>query len=524
LSSSLFDLDASEFFIYRLLLVLLSFRKHHGVGLGGGKSRSGSIAGLSRSVSFESMTIRLGNEKAFRFQNSHAARTYQRLIDAYQCYFIPSPAFDLPSHGETAFSVKFMKSSAGVWTGWRLASLFFTGISELWLHQYEYRIDASAHIDSDPSFSLPSVDHFEALRVTTRHLVTAVCYPKRPDIPQQMLRFYDQLVDSSYITFRVYLYRLLRLSLAKCPSDNTVTVVGGLWLDFIAPWKYLSIGSDRESSQLEWSQYVVNNYFFYHTLLGALLDYVEVIVEGFGEALSNTGAHIDLDTTRSALAPLLLLLARILSAVSPYSDLLREIEENELVTPRIDSNGTFIRRAPVPLRNVKEQLRAIEAERFIFLPLFDDTSKQRALRIYFWMERIYAALPESDLHGRPANLRHLEDETHESQLDLRSIITQCEDELGAIFSIGNEYSAFESKYEEMRKLQAVIPSTGAMHRRRIIPALIPDERMTLKMRVKATDTQSVKSYESEMLVNVTFWLSAQLNHHVSHWFVSDLIF
>ncbi|PJF19364.1 putative sphingomyelin phosphodiesterase [Paramicrosporidium saccamoebae] len=498
-------LDASEFFIYRMLVVLLSFRKHHGVGMQ--SSRSASMMALARSHSFESMNVKISGEKAFRFNSNRSAQLYQKLIEAYLHYFMPIAGYDDAKVG-SAFSTKSLRSAAGVWTGWRLASLFFTGISQLWLHQHEYQIEASSHIESDPPFILPSVDHFEAIRVVTRHLVTAVCYPVKPDISPQLQRFYDQLVDVSFVSFRAFLYRLLRLSLAKCPSDNTVTVVGGLWLDFIAPWRYLTIGTDRQESTAAWRLYVVNNYFFYHTLLSSLLDYVEVIAEGFGEVLSSKN-NVDTETIRSALLPLLILCTRILTAISPFSDLIQEIENDELVATR-SATPTFLRRA-TSSQGVKEQLFTLESERFTLLPLFDEKSKHRALRIMYWFEKIYTAFPEAvGADSEATESRHVShDERH---ANLRSVITQCNEELCAVFGIRDgEFDEFCPKFEDNRRLQIVMPVEA--RRRRVIPTSLPDERITLKMKATPEAKHLIKSYESAFLVHLTGWLTILINEN-----------
>lgn len=304
-------------------------------------------------------------------------------------------------------------------------------------------------------------------------------------------------------------------------------MIGGLWLDFIAPWRYMTIGADRRTSTEAWSQYVINNYFFYHTLLGSLLDYVEVIVEGFGEVLGNSkSGQIDTEAIKSALLPLLVLLARILAAISPFSDLIREVELDELVVSKSGSQ-TFIRRT-ISTRGVKEQLSTLESERFTLLPLFGECSQQRALRIMYWFERIYSALPgPTDRRAeREAGIRHLslENETthHTTPPDSRSMIMQCEEELCAIFGIKeNDFEDFSTRFEESRRMQAIIPNVSL--RRRTIPAPLPDERVALKKQATKTATEAVdlvKSYESAFLVQLTEWISTTFNERYSI-FITD---
>jgi hypothetical protein len=138
--------------------------------------------------------VKISGDRVFRFNDDRCAQLYQKTIEAYLHYFMPIAGYE-NAKLDSAFSTKSLRSATGIWTGWRLASLFFTGISQLWLHQHEYQIEATTHIESDPPFVLPSVDHFEVIRIVTKHLVTAVCYPVRPDISPQLQRFYDQLVE-----------------------------------------------------------------------------------------------------------------------------------------------------------------------------------------------------------------------------------------------------------------------------------------------------------------------------------------
>lgn len=87
--------------------------------------------------------------------------------------------------------------------GWNLSNFFFTILTELWLHRQDYflKYDGGAcgrdgvKITSEPSFVLPSVDHFETLRRVARHLITAVVCPIPDHIPAQLARFYEQLAE-----------------------------------------------------------------------------------------------------------------------------------------------------------------------------------------------------------------------------------------------------------------------------------------------------------------------------------------
>lgn len=240
------------------------------------------------------------------------------------------------------------------------------------------------------------------------------------------------------MSFRVLLYRLLRLSLAKCPSDNTIAVVGLLWLDFIAPWRYVSVGADlRDGPAAAWGAYFYNNYIFYHPPVTALLDYVEVIGESFGEAVGRRGAHIDQDTVKSALMPLLLLTARVLSSLSPFSDQLRQVEADELAPPAAPDPVPWLRRPP-SAGVIKEQLSVLECEKMVLQLLFDGAAKQRTLRILFWLEKIYAAVPGAESGRAPgisADAARLEGPVSAEALDLHSLIMQCEEELCAVFQV-----------------------------------------------------------------------------------------
>lgn len=65
---------------------------------------------FSRSISFESMAIRHGGERSFRFDHEHSARLYYKLIEAYLQFFLPTgsaTASSAKKDGEgTAFSIK----------------------------------------------------------------------------------------------------------------------------------------------------------------------------------------------------------------------------------------------------------------------------------------------------------------------------------------------------------------------------------------------------------------------------------
>lgn len=464
----------------------------------------------------------------------------------------------------SSFINSTLKGASGNWTGWRLANFFFTSIFELWLHQVDYRLMPGAHgsllVESDPAFQMPSIDHFECLRVLTRHLVTAVTMSpmagEAPSIPSQLLRFYDQLIDSSFVAFRVLLYRFLRLSIAKCPLDNTVTAIGSLWLDFIAPWRYSSTIPMVEG----WNDYIVNNFFFYHTLLNALLDYVEVIGESFGDALSKPGANIDDDAIRTSLVPLLVLVARVLGAISPYTELIKDIERNDLqpsavIAPSMSSSTWFIRKPPTTTastRLIKEQLNALESERFTIELLFDDASINRVLRLLYWMEQIYAALPldsgnrrtmdsdasmdaisqldqldqfggmsqsqsrshsHSHSHSRPTlSLSFSHESRSTDNFDPQSLIMQCEEELSDIFGIGEaDYERFSEKFEASRRAQQPpLSPDGRLLRQRRVPisnktiATAPPSKSSwsLLLEMPAAHDPLIRSYEVTLLVKV----------------------
>ena len=340
-----------------------------------------------------------------------------------------------------------------------------------------------------------------------------------------------------FVDARVKLYRLLRLGFAMCPSDCTIAVVGGLWLDFVAPWRYLSVGHDREESTEAWKEFVNANYFFYHTLLSSLLDYTEVIVESFGDAVSKHGTRIDLESTKTALLPLLLLIAKILAAISPFSESIAHVEAAELLPAPQDisssSSMQFIRRAPEVQIGAKEQLRALETERFVLQPLFDSASVQRAMRILYWLERIYAVLPDNDdamiVNAHVANVssQRLFASTPmpsdpQCNVELKSTIMQCEEELCAIFSISEDgYNEFCDRFEKQRVElgRELLPSAASMRKRRLIPAPTPDERLALKRTVphpkEAALTHLIKSYEIGLLVK----LMAMLSDQVTHWYL-----
>lgn len=332
--------------------------------------------------------------------------------------------------------------------------------------------------------------------------------------------------------FRVYLYRLLRLCLAKCPSDSSIALVGGLWLEFVAPWTFVKLSEGGDDAPLAvWEHYVVNNYFFYHTLLSSFLDHAQGMLEGFGEALARSDReNLDAETTTSTLMPLLLLLARVLATISPFADLLRQIEEEELL--HADTQGwhrtaSFIRRVQSQ-RGVREQLRALESERFVLHPLFDSAARTRTLEILYWLERIYGSLPEMPSSTSADNVQvgsvHLMERqggggggsVSQHPPPIHTTIMQCEEELCALFGIQEEdFTDFSQSFTLSREHTRLVDGGGALRKRKIVPASLPDRRLQSKLAQHGdAATPIVKSYESVLLVQLTGALSDLLNRLV----------
>lgn len=192
----LLHLDAAEFFLFRFLSMLLSIKKHGLAQRSGSQflNQSAPLGSLMRSHTFESLKVKLFNEKSFRFSHDGCARLYSQLLQNFLSFFMPLSLMGKAEAEGTAFSIRTLRSSSGQWTGWKLANFFAVLLNELWLHQFDYKIDAEMRIESDPSFQLPSVDHFECIRIQARHLISATTLPIPSDIPPQLQRYYDQLV------------------------------------------------------------------------------------------------------------------------------------------------------------------------------------------------------------------------------------------------------------------------------------------------------------------------------------------
>lgn len=307
--------------------------------------------------------------------------------------------------------------------------------------------------------------------------------------------------------------------------------MGSLWLDFIAPWRYINLDLGETSNE-QWATYVGGNYFFYHTLVISLLDHVESVTESFGIAVkgsnsSSAAVSLPLETAKSVLLPLLIVLGKILSAVGSFSDLLKDIEMNELDpnSRRGDSLSTIgsahqmgVRSPPLGVTTqfrVKDQMSALEAESFRMELLFGADSTQLALRILYWLEAIYGAIPGAlnEAKGRAASGGFRHDDGRPSDYDVHAVIMQCEEELCEVFSIGEQdfllFSArFDATATGKRNVPAPSGTVGWTRRRKIVgPAMDPDAKIRQKMQITNGDERIIKSYEIPLMVSLTSALS-----------------
>lgn len=322
----------------------------------------------------------------------------------------------------------------------------------------------------------------------------------------------------------------MRLCLANCPSDHTIVPLGSLWLDFIAPWRYINLDLGEALNE-QWASYVGGNYFFYHTLTLSFLDHVESVTESFGIAvkgsnLSNAAVSLPLETAQNVLLPLLIVFGKILSAMGSFSELLKEIEVNELDpnSRRGDSLSVVGSAYQMGVRSppsgptqfrVKDQMSALEAESFRMELLFGADSTQLALRILYWLEAIYGAIPGAlnEVKGRTASGGFRDDSGRPSDYDVHAVIMQCEEELCGIFAIGEQdfllfSTRFDASTTRRRNFTAPSGAVGWTRRRKIAgPAMDPDVKIRQKMRITNGDERIIKSYEIPLMVSLTNSLS-----------------
>ena len=288
------------------------------------------------------------------------------------------------------------------------------------------------------------------------------------------------------------------MSFSKCPIDNTIAVIGSLWLEFLAPWKY-ALGAEAQ-----WDHWVGNNYFFYYILLIAFLDYAHVMASSFGDALAAPKTYkkregVPKETLLNVLMPLLILLEKVLVLLEPLAPLLRRIEDTELVPNSIASTSTSLGTFNItPVLNVKEQLRALECDNFHLTLLFSET-RERVLSLLYWLETIHDCnVPEP----------------------IKETIIRCQEEIYRIFNIDQEdYIDYSERFQAMRRLEALGPTTDLTQLTRRskfgVPFVDPDDKIAVKMRTRA-DERTVKSYEGALLVELSCALSEWFNEQYAH--------
>jgi hypothetical protein len=372
------------------------------------------------------------------------------------------------------------------------------------------------------------MDHFEAIKRVVVHLVKAVVNQTPPQIPSALVRFYDQLVDSAFIPFRLQLYRLLRLCLAVCPADSTIAAIGSVWLDFIAPWRVARAdenGISRMISDDMWDEYVQNNFFFYHTLAIALFNYVLAIVESFGLAVDPSceiqakegrrtkrviaipGRSLPSETAETIVFPILCIFRHVLQVLSRFHPLLRNIED-------------LLRRNNA--QPIRDQMSVLEVESFQLTFLFDESFMGVPLRMLYWLEVLHGAIPGAATEDSSQRTRLGHDDPDfgtSTSGNIHSTIIQCEEELCEIFSIREEQ--FESFAESFSIRNAYpskpIPSSSPGLRPRGIALMAtmisPEERLRYKMGAPVTvDNRVIKSYELPLLVELSGRLSRWCNY------------
>jgi hypothetical protein len=133
----------------------------------------------------------------------------------------------------------------------RLSTFFIGLLSELWLNQNEYYINASTF---EPTlvgpFEAPSADLLRMAIITQKHILSmdmeAMCWSSlggRGDITlssdASLFDPLDVVRKAAYASFRAPLYRTLRLLFEFDLPEIPVRLMYDLWTNWLQPWMFI---------------------------------------------------------------------------------------------------------------------------------------------------------------------------------------------------------------------------------------------------------------------------------------------
>lgn len=374
---------------------------------------------------------------------------------------------------------------------------------------------------------------------------------ERPNgIPSQLINHYEGYIDWSFVTLRPALYQFLRLALASCPADSSISPIIDTWIDFVAPWRYikpvdkktiqfsttsnfgrLDAASQARSSlsksgfsasfdldqtdgdivpanselQDEWSEYVVANVLFYTVLLGEFIDFSLSIVRGVESVVSGEKAGAA-DAVERALSPIVISLLRIISmACLPVADVLRATEDA--------LSETGLHRSTI-LTSFREQLSALEVDNFRLRLLFEPLSVERVKAIILGLDRIFRGMRYEEPRLLPPS------EAFREGCDPAALISQTRHNLLALFHLKNaDIMQDEELSQYIHNEKPADQGSSAFRRIRGGAS----DRLSFKMKsspLRIGNQKSlrapklIRTYESKWLVYLTsqleIWLDARL--------------
>lgn len=427
-----------------------------------------------------------------RWQQDEIAERYLSILQNYLHFLLEKENLSLLA-GNTHYGVK-------------LCEFFFGIIGELWL-SVNYSVDPSGRLPvslSNSNYKLPSADILIAVNIVVQH-ICQIFYKKLSG------RNRPEYLDRIFGSFRIHLYKFLRVYICLWPHDSSFAILGSIWLNFIAPWQYIHEEKMAERDLVEfWSPFVINNYLFYSEL-GLAKDYG---VFGWICGLFEDLVDIDISKTlycsvcllHSLLVPVLsFFISFIEDVIIPFSSVLSQVERNH-------SLNFSKRKFEDP---ISDQLAVLEPKDFHYIPTMLVTAdKTFVIKMLYLLNQLSSNLStvpsDSSDKERHEILRYLCDGYDLICRAFSISITECS-------------SAFEEAAAEIErnnlshKVSKSIKSQ--IFNRRILPQSISDSRIDQVKKLKSLGRSSIiQSYESPLLLYIFTGITSFLNECISKFF------